>query len=198
MVIVPVFRAGIWNAWLLVTPVLLASQVLSYSTVSRKAGLFLKPKYTKYEKMALAGLMGALLGLFLSSIFLPLKLGSAWLYVGFPVYLVGLVYGFLAVLSFAITPADGPAVKGIFGITRNPMSFGIFLIMLGTGISCASWVFLILSVVALILVNIAVRAEERICLEKYGDAYRIYMKRTPKWIGIPRSEKSDEAKSNES
>jgi len=198
MVIVPAFRAGIWNAWLLVIPVIFASQVLSYSIVNRKAGLFLRPKYRKHERIALAGLMGTLIGLFAYSIFLPLKLGSAWFYVGFPVYLVGLVYGFLAVLSFAITPADGPAVKGIFATTRNPMSFGVFLIMLGTGISCASWVFLLLSVVSLILVNIVVRAEERTCLEKYGDAYRIYMKRTPKWIGIPKSGRSDEAKSNES
>jgi len=31
--------------------------------------------------------------------------------------------------------------------------------------------------------------EERFCLEKYGDAYREYMNRTPRWIGIPKSEK---------
>jgi protein-S-isoprenylcysteine O-methyltransferase Ste14 len=30
--------------------------------------------------------------------------------------------------------------------------------------------------------------EEQSCLEKYGDAYREYMDRTPKYIGIPKSE----------
>ena len=29
--------------------------------------------------------------------------------------------------------------------------------------------------------------EERHCLEEYGDAYRDYMNRTPRWIGIPKS-----------
>jgi len=28
--------------------------------------------------------------------------------------------------------------------------------------------------------------EERYCLEKYGDAYRAYMNKTPRWIGIPK------------
>lgn len=196
--IVPAFGAGIWNAWLLVIPVIFASYALSYSIVNRKAGLFLRPKYRKHERVAVAGLMGILIGLFAYSIFVPLKLESAWFYAGFPVYLVGLVYGFLAILSFATTPPDGPAVKGIFRITRNPMSFGVFLIVLGIGIACASWVFLLLSVVSLILVNTTVRAEERVCLEEYGDTYRTYMKRTPKWIGIPKSGRSDEAKLDES
>lgn len=29
-------------------------------------------------------------------------------------------------------------------------------------------------------------AEERYCLYMYGDDYRKYMKRTPRWIGIPK------------
>ena len=28
--------------------------------------------------------------------------------------------------------------------------------------------------------------EERLCLEKYGNAYREYIKRTPRYIGVPR------------
>jgi hypothetical protein len=32
-------------------------------------------------------------------------------------------------------------------------------------------------------------AQERSCLEMYGDAYREYMDRTPRWIGMPKSSK---------
>jgi protein-S-isoprenylcysteine O-methyltransferase Ste14 len=35
--------------------------------------------------------------------------------------------------------------------------------------------------------QIAVPAEERFLLEKYGDAYREYMSKTPRWLGIPKS-----------
>jgi len=43
--------------------------------------------------------------------------------------------------------------------------------------------------ISIILQNILIDAEERWCLDKYGDAYREYMDRTPKWIGIPKSGK---------
>jgi protein-S-isoprenylcysteine O-methyltransferase Ste14 len=32
-----------------------------------------------------------------------------------------------------------------------------------------------------------VDAEERHCLKYYGNAYREYMNRTPRWLGIPKS-----------
>jgi protein-S-isoprenylcysteine O-methyltransferase Ste14 len=41
--------------------------------------------------------------------------------------------------------------------------------------------------IEIILTDIKVGAEERWCLEKYGDAYQEYMNKTPKWIGIPKS-----------
>ena len=36
-----------------------------------------------------------------------------------------------------------------------------------------------------------IKIEEAQCLGHYGGAYREYMDRTPRWIGIPKSEKSD-------
>jgi len=36
-------------------------------------------------------------------------------------------------------------------------------------------------------IGLPIASEERFCLEKYGDAYREYMNRTPRYIGIPKS-----------
>jgi len=58
---------------------------------------------------------------------------------------------------------------------------------IGVGIACASWVFLMFAIVYSILSFIYAITEERYCLAKYGDAYREYMTRTPRWIGIPKS-----------
>jgi protein-S-isoprenylcysteine O-methyltransferase Ste14 len=41
------------------------------------------------------------------------------------------------------------------------------------------------------LMNMSAVNEERLCLEKYGDAYRDYMNRTPRWIGIPKSQEKE-------
>jgi len=60
----------------------------------------------------------------------------------------------------------------------------MFLMNVSIGIACASWVFLLYTIIDMILGNISVRAEERYLLKKYGDAYREYMNRTPRWIGV--------------
>jgi protein-S-isoprenylcysteine O-methyltransferase Ste14 len=43
-----------------------------------------------------------------------------------------------------------------------------------------------------VLWNSVVPVEERFLLEKYGESYREYMERTPRWIGVPKSGKSTE------
>jgi protein-S-isoprenylcysteine O-methyltransferase Ste14 len=62
-----------------------------------------------------------------------------------------------------------------------------FLMFIGAGIASASWLFLLLSVVYIIMPPLFVPAEERFLLEKYGDAYREYMDRTSRWLGTPKS-----------
>jgi len=118
---------------------------------------------------------------------LPLKLGTVWFFAGFLIYLLGAIIETMAMLDFFTTAVDKPVTKGVYCFSRNPMYFGMFLIFGGTGIACVSWVFLLLTAVFIILFHIGVVSEERSCLQKYGNAYREYMNRTPRWIGIPKS-----------
>ena len=94
-------------------------------------------------------------------------------------------------LSFSFNKLWSIFFKGVFCISRNPMYVGWFLIYIGVGIACASWIFLLIAMVFIILQHILVITEERLCLEKFGNEYREYMTKTPKWIGIPESGKSD-------
>jgi protein-S-isoprenylcysteine O-methyltransferase Ste14 len=130
-----------------------------------------------------------MLALLIYSVFLPLKLGTVWFYVGLFIYLLGVIFALITEVSFATTPLDKPVTKGAYRISRNPQDFSAFLIMIGMGIACASWLFLLFIMISIIVSNKGAKAEERFCLEKYGDAYRDYMDRTPRWIGIPKSEK---------
>jgi protein-S-isoprenylcysteine O-methyltransferase Ste14 len=125
------------------------------------------------------------------SFFLPLKLGTVWFYVGLPISILGIIMGFMAGVSFATAPLDEPMTRGVYSISRNPMYFSGFLEYLGIGLSGLSWVFVLCAVVLIIAFHIGVvRSEEPILIEKYGDAYREYMNRTPRWIGIPKSRKT--------
>ena len=126
---------------------------------------------------------------FVYSVFVPLKLGTGWFYTGLPIYLVGMIFVTMTILSFSTAPVDKPVTRGVFRLSRNPMYFGWFLVYIGMGIACASWIFLLVGLAVIVMNHLLIPAEERICLEMYGSAYREYMERTPKWIGIPKSKK---------
>jgi protein-S-isoprenylcysteine O-methyltransferase Ste14 len=195
MSLVPEFELGLWNAWIFVLSFLLMFvvwQILNRIHKGQKGSSRPNtPPLNEKEKK----LHGISLLIFWASViysfFLPLKLGTAWLYVGLLVYLFGMIFHLVAATNFINTPLDRPATKGLYRISRNPLYLGTFLIFIGIGIACASWLVLLLIAVFIVLKDILIAPEERWCLEKYGNTYREYMNRTPRWIGIPKSEKKD-------
>ena len=58
--------------------------------------------------------------------------------------------------------------------------------MISISIMSLSWIFLILTTICGIHLIIVAPVEEKYCLEKYGKAYKDYIERTPRWIGIPK------------
>jgi protein-S-isoprenylcysteine O-methyltransferase Ste14 len=130
-----------------------------------------------------------LIALIAYSIVLPFQIGTVWFYIGLFAYMFGLILGFVAMINFALAPSNKPVTKGVYAISRNPMYFSMFVIFASISIACASWLFLLLTIVWFILADRAVIGEERLCLDMYGDSYREYLCRTPRWIGLPKSEK---------
>jgi len=121
------------------------------------------------------------------AIFLPLKIGTAWLYIGLPILALALVMTLLTTINFATTPVDEPVTRGVYRILRHPIYLSGFLMYVGIGIACVSWVLLLCAVLWIVLWHIVVPTEERFLQEKYGDSYREYVNTTPRWIGIPKS-----------
>jgi len=190
MSLIPAFEIGVWNAWIFTVCSLIPLIFVFRPLVSRgqKEGTAFTASFSKMQKNAFSSHQLIYFILFIYSIFVPLKLGTVWFYVGLSVFLVGLIpYAMLAV-NFVTTPLDQPVTRGIYRYSRHPMYVTGFLMLLGAGIASASWILLLLFVVDIILPPLFIEAEERYCLEKYGNAYREYMNRTPKYIGIPKSE----------
>jgi protein-S-isoprenylcysteine O-methyltransferase Ste14 len=195
MSLIPAFEIGIWNAWILQVLTFLAISAPSLfmskeekERVNRGSDTTMLSKLTKTEKwLALSTHIVIMPLAFIYSIFLPLKLGTAWLYVGLLIFALALVMSLITTYNFAATPLGEPVTRGIYRISRHPIYLSGFLLYAGTGIACASWVLLLGAVLWIAFWQIAVPAEERFLLEKYGDAYREYMDRTPRWIGLPKS-----------
>jgi protein-S-isoprenylcysteine O-methyltransferase Ste14 len=143
--------------------------------------------YQKAEKRAYFIYMAILFILLAYSIFLPLKLGTLWFYTGFAIYLLGLLMLITTYVNVATTPLGKPFTQGMYRVSRHPVYLSLFITFVGVSVASASWIFLSLSIVSLILQITSVIAEERACLDIFGSEYQEYMNRTPRWIGIPKS-----------
>jgi protein-S-isoprenylcysteine O-methyltransferase Ste14 len=191
MSIVPALEIGVWNAWILVV-ILLAVAFVPPAIGSEKAEKRMEGEPTGSEQnrvMRRATIITHVIIMpfnLIYSIFLPIELGTWWFYSGLLVYLLGLVAVLMYSISFATAPVDEPLRKGVYAISRHPAYLGFFLAYAGIGIACASWVFLLCALVWIVSWHFGVVEEERELLDKYGEAYRHYMNRTPRWIGLPR------------
>ena len=188
MSLVPAFEIGIWNGWLFM--IIFILQMLGMWLFGRRVwergGHPTDMKKSQAEKRV--SLIGNAVW-FLStiySIFLPLQLGTAWFYIGLPIFLIGLLAITIATVNFAAAPAEKPATRGMYLFSRHPLYLAMLIIYLGTSIATASWVFLVLSVANIFWIRLETAVEERYCLEKYGQEYRKYMNRTPRWFGLPK------------
>jgi len=197
MSLIPEFELGLWNAWIVtVLGLILPSIIFSYinkEVQKKRTGGF---KWSELSKTDKIGIIITQIIIFpftvIYSFFLPLKLGTVWFYIGLPISILGIIMCFMTGVSFATAPLDKPITTGVYSVSRNPQYFLWFLEYLGIGISGLSWVFLLCAVAWIILLHIGVvQSEEPSLIKKYGDAYREYMNRTPRWIGIPKSGKKD-------
>jgi protein-S-isoprenylcysteine O-methyltransferase Ste14 len=174
---------------LLLTPLMMINKGASRDEI-RKADGVRKSQFTdshnKTEKRALLIFHLIYFLAMVYSVFLPLKLGTNWFYIGLPVCLLGLMLYTMVMANWATTPPDEPITGGIYRFSRHPMYLTPFLVFIGVGIATASWVFLLCSLAFILLPPFFVKPEERFLLEKYGDSYQEYMYETPRWVGIPK------------
>lgn len=192
MSLIPDFEIGVWNAWILQViffifmsiPELFTSKEAKVSTKRATESI---PLSKTHKRLALSTHIIIMPLSFIYCVFLPLKLGTAWLYVGLLIFALALIMTIITSINFATTPPNEPVTKGIYRISRHPIYLGAFLFYLGIGIASASWPLLLFALAWIIIWNIVVPEEEQILTQKYGDSYRDYLKRTQRWIGIPKS-----------
>ncbi len=193
MSFIPAFEIGLWNAWIFMVLFLSVTTLLPLLINKEKMEKWAEggPGWSELNKTAkIVQVITHFIIMpftFIYSIFLPLKLGALWFFIGLPICLLALIMGLMFSISFLTAPLGEPISKGVYAISRHPGYFGLFLVFVGIGIACASWVFLICALVWIVSWHFGVVEEERILLEMYGDAYREYMKRTPRWIGFSKT-----------
>ena len=118
MSLLPEFELGFWNAWLLLLyfplhPLifLVVDKLVGTGDIMKKMG---DVPFENQEKIVAVVSMILTLLLLIASIFLPLKFGTAWFWVGMPLYLVGLVMFLSAIVTIAETPAGQAFNDGMY------------------------------------------------------------------------------------
>ena len=73
--------------------------------------------------------------------------------------------------------------EGIYSLLRHPAYTGLFLFMLGIGLSLGNWLSLfIIFTVSATIAFVRVPLEEKALIERFGNEYRNYMKKTKRYI----------------
>ncbi|MFC1952326.1 methyltransferase family protein [Chloroflexota bacterium] len=186
MSFIPPFEIGLWNAWVFMAYAI-AALVLPNLIINRDNFKVEGPQ-SQIEKRLRTPWAILFFPIIIYSIFLPLERETAWFYAGLSVCLLGVILYTITSVNMATTSLqDGPVTNGLFHFSRHPMYLSLSLLLIGVGIASASWIILLFAVLSMILWVPLSISEDKHCLEMYGNAYREYMNRTPRWIGIPKS-----------
>jgi len=187
MNIFAVHSFGFFNLWLLMAlyalPILLTiilckhvfqptSSRFSSSRNSREYNLFIASKII-------------MLIYFLYSIVVPVRLDTSFAITGLVVYIIGFLFYSAAWITIATSGGGRVISKGPFQFSRHPVYVSSAVLFIGAGVISKSYIFLGLSILVGITHMYNALAEERICLEIYGDEYRRYISSTPRWLGRP-------------
>ena len=188
MSLVPAFEIGLWNAWMLTLYQVLtipfflriARKRSSQCPTSELASL------SRTKRLAFVASKVIYIPAMAYSVFLPLKMGTVWFYVGLPLAIVGLVLVTITLVNWAKAPIGKPVTGGLYRYSRHPMYIASLFFFLGVSLATASWVFLVFTVAINVASLYSSRLEEQGCLEEYGDVYHNSVGRTPRWLGMPK------------
>jgi protein-S-isoprenylcysteine O-methyltransferase Ste14 len=186
MLLIPDFELGLWNAWIFMIPSIFTWPFF-FHLAKVRAPHPSTSDLSKFKMIFCVFSKLIFIPAVIYSFFLPLKLGATWFYVGLSVTLIGLIGSVIILINWAKTKPGKPVTKGLYRYSRHPMYVTNFVFLLGVSIITASWIFLLITIIIIIGAVVFIGLEEQQCIDHYGKTYREYMKRTSRWIGIPKS-----------
>ena len=189
MELIPEFKIGLWNGWILSAIFLVHNFIMMFippkentkemmdqmKKASGKDRLFMYLSQTVYYVIMIC------------AIFMPLKLLTPWFFVGLTIFVLGFILLIVVEVHFFFRKPGQLMTKGFYRISRNPQYVMCYITWTGIGVAVASWVILVLVVLSMIVQHFMILGEEHVCLEKYGDFYHQHMNRTTRYIGIKKA-----------
>ena len=153
---------------------------------------FEDPELTSQKRVIVPAMLWMIGGLIIS-IFVPINLGPLF-YGGLALAIIGLVIVGCAFYSFA--HQAGLTTTGIYRYSRNPNYIGwvvffLGLTLIGWSESIWSLIFLLYSLYTIGYLHWNVLQEEVFLADKYGDSYREFLERSPRYFRTFSKSKND-------
>jgi len=183
MELVPVLEIGWLNGWIPLGLLCLAEGLL-LKTFPKDvvARLFDRSGWDRRQRaFTVIGKLFSLACIVLI-IFTPLQIGSSVFSFGMILYALGLVGLIIAIFDFKNTPLDQPVTGGLYRISRHPQILMLFVLFLGICFAIGSWLALFMLMISKLFQHFGILAEEEACLAQYGESYRAYMNRVPRYF----------------
>ena len=174
-------RIGWGNAWWFPAVYGIITLVMIVIYARNFSKKFFRIPGVKSIKEKVPTIFGAFLfgrGLMIYSVFVPLKLNTTFFWIGVSIFIIGAIFSAIAMINFATTPQNRPVTKGIYQVMRHPIQVIAVFMWIGVGIATTSWIIIIASLLLALVSYPSFLAQERYCVNMYGDAYREYMKTT--------------------
>jgi protein-S-isoprenylcysteine O-methyltransferase Ste14 len=183
MELFPALRIGWLNGWLFVAALGLTDAVtfrlFPRAVVER---LFDRSGWSRKQvAFTVIGKLVALISLVLITL-TPLKVGHPVFFIGVFTSALGLVGLVWALISFRDTPIDQPVTGGLYRVSRHPQIVMSFVVLTGACLAIGSWLALAILVASHFFSHLGILGEEEVCADRYGDSYRAYLKRVPRYF----------------
>ena len=183
----PALEIGWFNGWILLVALYLAYGVLLLvflRDVVNRLYEYNRSSWSRRHRAFYVAEKLLLVVYIILVVLTPLKTGSIVFIPGIILFSLGLTGFIIALFNFKNTPLDQPVSTGIYRISRHPQVLMLFVAGIGIGIAIGSVLVLFIQIIAAFFGRSRVLAEEQACLERYGDSYRIYMERVPRYVLI--------------
>ncbi|PID63321.1 MAG: hypothetical protein CR986_00025 [Ignavibacteriae bacterium] len=174
---------GLWNAWLPFLFYMVFTMVSAFllSKEGFKRGgdrSWLTKKETFITTITTLSFYGTLI----LGIWIPLLIGTNLFYIGLGMYVIGIILSVWVGISFLTAPMGRLITKGAYKFSRNPIYMVNILIAFSIVLMSASWILVLMLVIYLVFNHLAILAEERFCLETYGEDFELYKKKVRRYL----------------
>ena len=179
----PQLELALLGGWILLL-IEFSIPLLSLSLVSPEIRhrLVDRSHFSKKQKIYLISSKLFAVTLLLLIFFTPLSLNSLEFSIGLIIFIFGILGLIYALISYIKTPVNEPVTTGLYKISRHPQDTSISIAFFGICVCTGSLIALLILFMSKFVKHISVLAEEEACIELYGETYKEYMKKIPRYF----------------